>query len=223
MTFTTHDQTLTAAFPVMTAHCDCHWQGLSGMAFQITIKAADGSVMSTLDVRAVDNVAALQRRLGLEPTDYLHFKGKRLDATHTLGDYGIRGKSTLTVSDSELRPGGAASASASGSGGAGAATGSATGTGGAGAGAASGPGTTATGMVRGRGGMVPIVFSDVERHILQRKEFSDSAPDWRTVVPGLNLEGTCSNRRCEAHLSRVILMVRPSSFCRGISSCCWPR
>ncbi len=31
-----------------------------------------------------------------------------------------------------------------------------------------------------------------------------SAPEWRSVFPGLNLEGDCTNEKCKANGKRVI-------------------
>ncbi|QLH36071.1 MAG: hypothetical protein HWD61_08015 [Parachlamydiaceae bacterium] len=32
---------------------------------------------------------------------------------------------------------------------------------------------------------------------------SQEAEDWREIIPGLNMEGTCTNEKCEAKDQRV--------------------
>ena len=57
------------------------------------------------------------------------------------------------------------------------------------------------------GGSIPMNFVDVEKSIIQKLEFSDSAPKWRSVTQGLNLFGICKNSKCIAHNKEVIFQV----------------
>ncbi|RUS24196.1 hypothetical protein BC938DRAFT_473962 [Jimgerdemannia flammicorona] len=44
------------------------------------------------------------------------------------------------------------------------------------------------------------------------KDWSKTAPDWRIVTKGLNLEGTCTNDSCPAHNHRVIMKWEQRNF-----------
>ena len=43
-------------------------------------------------------------------------------------------------------------------------------------------------------------------------EYSDSAPDWRAVHPGLNLIGYCQNKACEAYDRQVVISKKYGAF-----------
>jgi hypothetical protein len=55
-------------------------------------------------------------------------------------------------------------------------------------------------VLRLRGG-----FSFVDMSSAIREKFSDDAPNWRIVQPGLSWQGTCKNTRCDAYNSVVII------------------
>ena len=57
------------------------------------------------------------------------------------------------------------------------------------------------------GGSIPMNFVDVEKGVIQKLEFSDSAPKWRSVTQGLNLFGICKNGKCIAHNKEVVFQV----------------
>ena len=57
------------------------------------------------------------------------------------------------------------------------------------------------------GGSITMNFVDVEKSKIQKLEFSDSAPKWRSVTQGLNLFGICKNGKCIAHNKEVIFQV----------------
>uniref|UniRef100_A0A0G4GFC9 Ubiquitin-like domain-containing protein n=1 Tax=Chromera velia CCMP2878 TaxID=1169474 RepID=A0A0G4GFC9_9ALVE len=72
--------------------------------------------------------------------------------------------------------------------------------------------TTIHMVLRLRGGHIPPTpFVDV-RGALRVQQFSDSAPSWRTVRPGLNLHGKCKNRNCRAYGHQVIMPQGMESF-----------
>lgn len=53
-------------------------------------------------------------------------------------------------------------------------------------------------VLRSRGGgLAPLSFVDMTSSL--KKQFSDQAPLWRILQPGLNLEGTCNNAGCAAY------------------------
>lgn len=56
--------------------------------------------------------------------------------------------------------------------------------------------------VRQRGGGAKL-FNFASMEAVERRALIDSAPDWRTVVEGLNVEGTCRNKRCNARGRKV--------------------
>ena len=60
--------------------------------------------------------------------------------------------------------------------------------------------------LRGGGG-IPMNFVDVEKGVIQKLEFSDSAPEWRSVTEGLNLFGICNNAKCVANNEEVVFKV----------------
>jgi len=61
-------------------------------------------------------------------------------------------------------------------------------------------------VLRLRGGG-PGEFVDVEKsNALVKRQFSDSAPDWRICCKGINIEGKCENRSCKAYGQMVIHM-----------------
>lgn len=63
------------------------------------------------------------------------------------------------------------------------------------------------------GGCLPTLFVDVSNeNSFIDSEFSDSAPDWRIVRNGLNLEGFCRNSKCAAIDQRVICPVPCTVF-----------
>ena len=57
------------------------------------------------------------------------------------------------------------------------------------------------------GGFIPMTFVDVEKGVIQKLEFSNSAPKWRSVTQGLNLFGICKNVECNAYNNEVIFKV----------------
>lgn len=63
-------------------------------------------------------------------------------------------------------------------------------------------------VVRARGGatLASFQFADVTSPG-QRIELVDTAPEWRTVCRGLNLEGVCENRDCRAFKQKVVVRV----------------
>ncbi len=63
-------------------------------------------------------------------------------------------------------------------------------------------------VLRLRGGApIPMNFVDVEKGLIQKLEFSSSAPKWRRVTEGLNLFGICKNEKCIAKNKEVIFTV----------------
>merc|ERR1712167_448728 len=54
------------------------------------------------------------------------------------------------------------------------------------------------------GGVAEFDFADPSKG-LEKRAFSDEAPDWRTHCAGLNYEATCTNPRCKAHGKGVII------------------
>ncbi len=50
-------------------------------------------------------------------------------------------------------------------------------------------------VLRLRGGGMP--FNTFEKP--KQAELSDTAPDWRLITSGINLEGTCENKECKAY------------------------
>jgi len=54
------------------------------------------------------------------------------------------------------------------------------------------------------GGFAEFSFADPSKG-LEKRAFSDEAPDWRTHCAGLNYEATCTNPRCKAHGKGVII------------------
>mmetsp|Transcript_32360 Transcript_32360/g.5846 ORF Transcript_32360/g.5846 Transcript_32360/m.5846 type:complete len:103 (+) Transcript_32360:174-482(+) len=59
-------------------------------------------------------------------------------------------------------------------------------------------------------GMVNLTFSDLCKPVL--RDFSNTAPRWRHVSRGLNLEGRCDNINCEAFTCLVIHQVGMGKF-----------
>merc|ERR1712100_368759 len=60
-------------------------------------------------------------------------------------------------------------------------------------------------ILKQRGGGVPeFSFADPSKG-LEKRAFSDEAPDWRTACGGLNYEATCTNPKCKAHGKGVII------------------
>lgn len=55
--------------------------------------------------------------------------------------------------------------------------------------------------LRGGASVDPFVFNSLQKEKL--KDFSSSAPDYRTMKKGLNLEGTCQIQTCKAFKKRV--------------------
>ena len=48
-------------------------------------------------------------------------------------------------------------------------------------------------------GFMPLRFADVySEDSFKEIKLSNSAPDWRIIAPGINFEGTCKNRFCQA-------------------------
>ena len=60
-------------------------------------------------------------------------------------------------------------------------------------------------IVSGGGGpCIPINFVDVEKGLIQKLKFSNSAPEWREVEDGLNIFGICKYSKCKAFNKEVI-------------------
>ena len=57
------------------------------------------------------------------------------------------------------------------------------------------------------GGNIPMNFVDVEKGVIQKLEFSSSAPKWRSVTKGLNLFGICKSVKCVANNKEVVFKV----------------
>merc|ERR1711939_1124434 len=55
------------------------------------------------------------------------------------------------------------------------------------------------------GGVAEFSFADPSKG-LEKRAFSDEAPNWRTHCGGLNYEATCTNPKCKAHGRGVIIM-----------------
>jgi hypothetical protein len=67
--------------------------------------------------------------------------------------------------------------------------------------------------LRGGGCGVPSFdFMDVGKESKVRLQFSEKAPVWRSVSPGINIEGTCCNSSCVAHRESVFHIVKSSFF-----------
>eukprot|EP00735_Rhodelphis_limneticus_P012160 TRINITY_DN5362_c0_g1::TRINITY_DN5362_c0_g1_i1::g.24154::m.24154 TRINITY_DN5362_c0_g1::TRINITY_DN5362_c0_g1_i1::g.24154 ORF type:complete len:480 (-),score=30.47,sp/Q3E7K8/UBQ12_ARATH/46.00/6e-16,sp/Q3E7K8/UBQ12_ARATH/46.05/8e-14,sp/Q3E7K8/UBQ12_ARATH/42.00/3e-13,ubiquitin/PF00240.18/9.7e+03,ubiquitin/PF00240.18/4e-09,ubiquitin/PF00240.18/4.1e+03,zf-RING_2/PF13639.1/1.6e+02,zf-RING_2/PF13639.1/5.8e-08,Rad60-SLD/PF11976.3/1.1e+02,Rad60-SLD/PF11976.3/3.6e-05,zf-rbx1/PF12678.2/1.3e+03,zf-rbx1/PF126 len=59
-----------------------------------------------------------------------------------------------------------------------------------------------------RGGGNCISFVDIsDSRVVQQVAFSDQAPAWRIVTPGLNIEGKCNNSSCKAFRNTVICQI----------------
>lgn len=57
------------------------------------------------------------------------------------------------------------------------------------------------------GGEVPRFVNMENTDGVEIREFSDSAPDWRIVTSGLNVEGICKNSSCKAYNRRVLFRI----------------
>ena len=63
------------------------------------------------------------------------------------------------------------------------------------------------------GGCSPRAFVDMSNEGgLERRKFNKSAPKWRKAGDGLNLEGICTNSKCEAHEQMVIMRIGMGVF-----------
>lgn len=68
-------------------------------------------------------------------------------------------------------------------------------------------------IIRLRGGGGVLSFADISNNdALKKVEFSCSAPQWRVVSRGLNIEGRCSNSHCQANGSMVICPIGLNKF-----------
>jgi hypothetical protein len=62
--------------------------------------------------------------------------------------------------------------------------------------------------VHNKMGNLGVPFVDVSNGVgLKRIQFSDTAPSWRFVSPGICLEGKCTNTLCVAHQQEVIINI----------------
>ena len=52
-----------------------------------------------------------------------------------------------------------------------------------------------------------IGFNNLDPKGKTERDFVPSAPDWRVAVDGLNLEGLCNNKNCEAYKKWVIINI----------------
>ena len=48
---------------------------------------------------------------------------------------------------------------------------------------------------------MPVTFNNLEQK--KTLTFDDTAPDWRTVKRGVNFQGTCQNKSCDAYQEKV--------------------
>ena len=55
------------------------------------------------------------------------------------------------------------------------------------------------------GGDLPINFTDLSKNIREEIYFSENAPDYRLVCKGINIEGICKSKKCEAFKEKVIV------------------
>ena len=65
-------------------------------------------------------------------------------------------------------------------------------------------------LVKQYGGFTePYAFVDMSNEAgLERRPWNKSAPKWRRAADGLNLEGICTNRQCEAYDDLVIMTLK---------------
>ena len=59
-------------------------------------------------------------------------------------------------------------------------------------------------LLRVRGGGLPMKFANVDKGVIQNLGFSNSGPEWRKVIEGLNLFGICKNKDCRAFDKEVV-------------------
>jgi hypothetical protein len=57
------------------------------------------------------------------------------------------------------------------------------------------------------------LFVDMSNtNALERRQWSSKAPQWRVAMPGLSVEGVCTNRECEAFDRSVIINKHHGTF-----------
>ena len=61
-------------------------------------------------------------------------------------------------------------------------------------------------------------FADVSKDNEIHGNFSKSAPNWRIVRPGFNLEGKCQHKDCEAFGKRVCIPIGLTNKADGTKS-----
>ena len=58
------------------------------------------------------------------------------------------------------------------------------------------------------GGGMPINFTDLSKNIHEEIYFSKTAPNYRIVCKGINIEGICKSKKCEAFKKKVIVPLK---------------
>ncbi|ELR23586.1 ubiquitin domain containing protein [Acanthamoeba castellanii str. Neff] len=67
--------------------------------------------------------------------------------------------------------------------------------------------------LRGGGLTAGSLFVDMSNtNALERRQWSSKAPQWRVAMPGLSVEGVCTNRECEAFDRSVIINKHHGTF-----------
>eukprot|EP00357_Protocruzia_adherens_P028349 CAMPEP_0115010942 /NCGR_PEP_ID=MMETSP0216-20121206/23652_1 /TAXON_ID=223996 /ORGANISM="Protocruzia adherens, Strain Boccale" /LENGTH=371 /DNA_ID=CAMNT_0002379325 /DNA_START=47 /DNA_END=1162 /DNA_ORIENTATION=+ len=65
-------------------------------------------------------------------------------------------------------------------------------------------------LVHNMSGFAGLEFNNMEKAV--ERDFSEDAPDWRTVTAGLNLHGICKNESCDACGEEVIIPLGIGKF-----------
>ena len=58
------------------------------------------------------------------------------------------------------------------------------------------------------GGSMPIKFTDLSKNIHEEIYFSKTAPNYRIVYKGINIEGICKSKKCEAFNKKVFVPLK---------------
>ena len=76
-------------------------------------------------------------------------------------------------------------------------------------------------VIRLRGGFA---FTDVtQTQNIKEKSFTNNAPRWRTIYPGLNIYGRCFNKECDAYGQKVVHPVGKNMFNLKKDKCFCPQ